>query len=192
MRKARRILPIVHPALAILGLLAVAGHAGKPAPGWPTEVQVTGGIKILDDGTGYPTTGVRVEFIDTSLRIGYPDATYTTGQVFISNPDHSYWLPPDDDTPSLSVTGTNANKTLAYFYCAHKDHEVTAELMCKSSAAHADYYYCLVILGGKVQKTGAVLFPTGSGWMINKKTPEPGSTVAQGRLGAAVTYKVIP
>ena len=88
-------------------------------------------------------------------------------------------------------SGTNANKTLGYFYCAHNVHEGTGESRCAFPADHADYYYCLVISGGKVQKTGAVLFPTGSSWMINKKTPEPGSTVAQGTLGAPVTYQVI-
>ena len=188
MRKVKRTLPIVLPAFAILGILAVAGYAGKPAPVWPTLVQVTGGIEILPDGTGNPRA-VRVHFADASIDFPPSGSDCTTGREFISNPDYSPWMPPD--TPSLSVTGTSPNKTLGYFYCAHKDHEVPTLSRCELRTEHADYYYCLVILGGRVQKTGAVVFPTGSGWMINKKTPEPGSTVAQGTLGAPVTYKVI-
>jgi|GEM_PF-2482380 len=197
MRKVRRTLPIVLPASMILGMLAVAGHAGKPLPPpLPTSVKLTGGIEIqATNNTGDPTR-VRVKFIDSSLRIPYPitdPETYTKGQEFISNPDYSYSPPMPPDTPSLSVTGTSANKTLAYFYCANILHEGkgATDLRCGLSAEHADYYYCLVISGGKAQKTGVVVFPTGSNWMINKKTPSPGSTVAQGTLGAPVTYKVM-
>ena len=192
MRKARRALPVVLIGLAMSALLAVTGHAGKPAPVWPTAVEVTGGIKILPDGTGDPRQ-VRVQFADSAIDIPRSGPDCTTGREFISNPDYSQSPPMPPDTPSLSVTGTSANKTLAYFYCAHILHEGegTADLRCGLSAEHADYYYCLVLLGGKLQKTGAVVFPTGSGWMINKKTPKPGSTVAQGTLGAPVTYKVI-
>jgi hypothetical protein len=197
MRKVRRTLPIVLTALAMLGLLAVSSQAKKPVPPpLPTLVKLTGGIEIQSaDNTGDPTR-VRVKFIDSSLRIPYPitdPETYTQGQEFISNPDYSYSPPMPPDTPSLSVTGTSANKTLAYFYCANILHQGkgTADLRCDLSAEHADYYYCLVISGGKVQKTGAVVFPTGSNWMVNKKTPSPGSTVAQGTLAAPVTYKVI-
>ncbi len=196
MRKVRRTLPIVLPALVILGILAVAGHAGKPTPPpLPTSVKLTGGIEIQSaDNTGDPTR-VRVKFIDSSLRIPYPitdPETYTTGQEFISNPDYSYSPPMPPDTPSLSVTDTSANKTLAYFYCANILHQGkgTAELRCEIEG-HADYYYCLVLLGGRLQKTGAVVFPTGSSWMINKKTPLPGINVARGTLGAPVTYQVI-
>jgi len=192
MRKVKRTLPIVLPAFAILGILAVAGYAGKPAPVWPTLVQVTGGIEILPDGTGNPRA-VRVHFADASIDFPPSGSDCTTGREFISNPDYSHSPPMPPDTPSLSVTGTSANKTLAYFYCANILHQGkgAADLRCELSAEHADYYYCLVLLGGRLQKTGAVVFPTGGSWMINKKTPSPGSTVARGILGTPVTYQVL-
>ncbi len=186
MRNVSRTRSIVLPVLAILGALAVAGHAGKPVP-LPTLVKLTGGIQIQSaDNTGDPTR-VHIKFNDSSLHISYPDATYTQFQEFVSNPDYSPWLP--SDTPSLWVTGSGANRTLQYFYCAHILHEHTGDLRCELSELHADHYYCLVISGGKTQKTGAVVFPTGSNWKINKKTPSPGYTVAEGTLGAPVTYK---
>jgi len=80
MRKARNTLPIVLTALAILGLLAVAGHAGKPVPPpapVPTKVSVTGGIQ----GEGSPTA-IRVKFADSSFADVYPAAP-----SFPSNPD---------------------------------------------------------------------------------------------------------
>jgi hypothetical protein len=113
MRRARNTLPIVLPAFAILGVLAVAGYAGKPVPVWPTTVQVTGGIKILPDGTGDPRQ-VRVEFADSSIDIPRSGSDCATGREFISNPDYSHSPPMPPDTPSLSVTGTSANKTLAH------------------------------------------------------------------------------
>jgi len=99
MRKAKNLLPIVVATFAILGLLAVAGHAGKPAP-LPMSVQLTGGIEIQSaDHTGDPTSA-RVAFIDPSLWITYPDGTYSQLQEFVSNPDYAR-IPPD--TPSLWV-----------------------------------------------------------------------------------------
>ena len=189
MRKARRFLPIVLPALAILGLLAVAGHAGKPAPVWPTTVEVTGGIEILPSGTGDPRQ-VRVEFADSSIVIPRSGPDCATGREFISNPDYSHSPPMPPDTPSLSVTGTSANKTLGYFYCAHNVHEGTGELRCAFPADHADYYYCLVLLGGKLQKTGAVVFSKDCGWEIRKKQ-NPEDRITYGKLSTPVTYKVI-
>lgn len=190
MRKVTRTLPIVLPALMTLGLLAVTGRAGKPAPSMPTWVKLTGGIKIESaDNTGDPTR-VRVTFVDRSINFvpdpHFPD--YTTGQ-FISNPDYSPWLPPD--TPSLWVATTGKDRTLQYFFCANNLHagKGTDDLRCEISA-HADYYYCLVISGGKVQKTGAVVFPTGSSWQINKKQNPQGS-FAHGTLSMPVTYEVI-
>ena len=172
MRKARRALPVVLIGLAMSALLAVTGHAGKPAPVWPTAVEVTGGIKILPDGTGDPRQ-VRVQFADSAIDIPRSGPDCTTGREFTSNPDYSHSPPMPPDTPSLSVTGTNANKTLAYFYCAHKSHEGTAELMCTFPEDHADYYYCLVILGGEIaeDRRGSLFERL---WLGNKEEAEPG------------------
>jgi len=41
MRKIKRTLPVVLPALAILGMLAVPGYAGKPTPSPQPHVVVT-------------------------------------------------------------------------------------------------------------------------------------------------------
>lgn len=193
MRKARRTLPVVLPALAVLGMLAAAGHAGKPLPpAFPTLVKLTGGIEIQATENTADPTHAGVEFIDNSLRIAYRDATYTTGQEFISNPDYTPGTSPD--TPSLWVTGAGANMTLQYFYCAHVTHAEmgSADTRCQYPETYADHYYCLVISGGKTQKkTGAVVFPAGSAWRINKKTPLPGVNVALGTLTMPVTYQVL-
>jgi hypothetical protein len=47
-----------------------------------------------------------------------------------------------------------------------------------------------VILGGKLQKTGAVVFSKDCGWEIRKKQ-NPEDRVAYGKLSMPVTYKVI-
>lgn len=199
MRKVRRTLPIVLTALAILGILAAAGHAKKPTPPpepQPTLVKVAGGIQIQAENNTADPTSARVKFVDPSLCITYPGITppqqdpdtYNQGPEFVSNPDQDRTPP---DTPSLWVVGAPGNSTLHYFYCAHKDHVDQPESVC--SGEHADYYYCLMILGGRKQKTGEVVFPVGSNWMINSKIPDQDGnvTVAQGALTMPVTFKVV-
>jgi len=192
MRKVRRILPIVLGALIVLGILAAAGHAKRPTPPppEPTLVKVTGGIEIQSADHTADATSARVEFVDSPLCITYPNTTYTDGQEFVSNPDQDRTPP---DTPSLWVIGTPGNSTLQYFYCAHVDHENTTESKCEYLEDHVDYYYCLVILGGRKQKTGEVVFPVGSSWMINSKIPDQDGnyTVARGTLTTPVTFQVV-
>ncbi len=190
MRKARRTLPIALYVLIVLGMLAVAVHAGKPAPApFPSLVKLTGGIEIqAADNTGNPQLGVWVTFADSSINF-VPDARfpdYTEGP-FISNPDVTPGTSPD--TPSLWVYGPDGSRRLQYFFCAHKDHP--SGLTECQDPTHADYYYCLLIAAGKTQKTGAVVFPAGSGWMINKKTPLPGGDFAHGTLSMPATYQAL-
>ncbi len=185
MRKVRNALPIVLTTLAILGLLAVAGYAGKPAPSMPTWVKVTGAIT----GEGDPDW-IRVTF-DRSIDFPRPDSSHTLGQVFISNPDSPPPLP--ENAPSLWVTGAGANlKQLHYFFCAHESHyqDGSTDLRCEAGEAHYDYYYCLLIFRGRTQKSGAVVFPKDSNWEIRRKK-DPQMTVARGTLDMPVTYEAI-
>ena len=176
MRKARRTLPIVLPALAILVILAVAGYAGKPTPPPQPSVVVTGGIT----GQGNPAE-IRVTFVDSSLVAFYPGRTPCW---FISNPDRP---------PSLGMVliVPGPDKALKYRYCSHPDHVGTDETMCAETTHDPHYYYCLTIHGGVTAKKGTadlshVTFPVGSLWDISSK--ETMSVVKDGKLGTAVTY----
>jgi len=174
MRKVRNTLPIVLAALAILGLLAVAGHAGKPASEKPvpTRVAVTGGI----DGTGSPAA-IRVTFLDGSFA-----STGLMGLPVISNPD-----------APLTISGAGVNsRTLMYCYCVHPDHRSTDESVCSQTPSHDPYYYCLWIHGGVQQRkstSGEIVFPAGSIWHINSKVPW-GEVPYQGTLMGEVRYNV--
>jgi hypothetical protein len=169
MRKVRRTLPIVLPALAILGLLAVAGHAAKPVPPVP-KVSVTGGIV----GTGTPTA-IRVTFADSSFATAYPGA-----RSFISNPD----------APLTIIAAGGNSRTLMYCYCTNSNHPPGA-LSCTDSSHDPDYY-CLWIHGGVQQRkstSGEVVFPAGSSWQINSKVPK--GFFASGTLSSEVIYQVL-
>jgi beta-lactamase regulating signal transducer with metallopeptidase domain/Leucine-rich repeat (LRR) protein len=155
----------------------------KPAT-FPGLVKLTGGMEIQAANNTADPRHARVEFIDSSLHISYPEGC-TTGHVLISNQDYATNESPD--TPSLWANRIE-NGSLRYFYCASKDHLPT-DNRCELSDAHADYYYGLVISGGKVQENGAVVFPAGSNWVITKKTT--GRIVDRGTLSMNVTYQVI-
>jgi hypothetical protein len=178
MRKVRNTLPIVLPALVILGMLAVAGHAGKPVPPVPT-VTVSGGI----EGTGNPKA-TRITFADLSFRDSYPQPDGKPVPSFPSNPDAPL---------TISAAGGN-RKTLMYCYCVHPDHLSSNETVCShdQTPSHDPYYYCLWIHGGVQQQkstSGEVVFPVGSPWYINSKAEM--KTVAQGTLLTPVAYKVL-
>jgi len=191
MKKLRRTLPIILPAFAILGTLAVSGHAKKPVrPPVPTSVEVTGAIKIEPYGQGDPA-GVQVRFVDSSLlSYVYPHDKATQGPVFISNPDRA-----SHRQPSLYVVraGRMLN-ALKYYYCAHEDHKGSTDLICNDDEHSPDYYYCLAIGHGITQTKRPgnfdhVTFPVGSPWEISWKVDN--STVAEGTLSVETTYEVI-
>jgi hypothetical protein len=180
MRKVRKTLPIFIPAFAILGILVVSVHAKKPSPPPEPTVTVTGVI----EGTGDPKA-IRVTF-DESLAYEYPGEDATRGPVFISNPDYP---------PSLHIAFyVPRTKVLRYYYCAHKDHVHSPDLICKDASHSPYYYYCLEIIGGITQKKGLndtdhVVFPVGSPWRISWKYDN--STIAEGTLSVETTYDVI-
>ena len=182
MKKLRRILPIILPAFAILGTLAVSGHAGKPAPPpVPTWVKVTGAIT----GEGDPKA-ISVTF-DSSLAYAYPEGC-TQGPVFISNPDRTRSL-------YVILVAGRMRKALRYYYCAHKDHEGSTDLICNDGEHNPDYYYCLTIGHGITQKKNPtadfdhVTFPVSSPWEISWKVDD--TVVKKGTLSVPVTYDVI-
>ena len=194
MRKVRNTLPIVLTALIILGLLAVAGHAGKPAPVWPTLVKVTGGITA----EGNPRA-IRVTFADSSFRGLYPLLDDGSVPSFISNPDSP--PPQPADQPSLSILGPGPGiiqKELRYYYCISSDH-ATSTAICDAppleapaeGTEHNAFYYCLMISGGTQKKNapGRVVFPAGSSWQINSKVPK--GFFASGTLCSEVIYQVL-
>jgi len=193
MRKVRNTLPIVFTALAILGLLAVAGHAGKPAPVWPTLVKVTGGITA----EGNPRA-ICVTFADSSFTGLYPQLAGPP-YLFISNPDSP--PPQPADQPSLSILGPGPGvtaKELRYYYCISSDH-VTSTAICDAKpleapaegTEHNAFYYCLMISGGTQKKSapGRVVFPAGSSWQINSKVPK--GFFASGTLSSEAVYQVL-
>jgi hypothetical protein len=189
MRKVRRTLRIVLPALVIVGILAVAGPAGKPTPRpAPTLVKVTGAIQIEPHGVGDPE-GVQVRFFDSSLlTCEYPGDDATQGPVFISNPDKQ---------PSLYVTNVagSMQKSLRFRYCAHKSHIGSADSICTDTSHDPAYYYCLTIGHGVTQAKNRnaefdhVTFPIGSPWEISSKVDD--TVVKRGTLAIATTYDVI-
>ena len=176
MRKVRNTLPIVLAAFAILGVLAVAGHADKPVPVEPPSVELTEGLV----GEGNPEE-IRVTF-DSSLAFAYP-ADCTQGPLFISNPDRP---------PSLSISGPGMNmKQLKYYYCAYASHYLpgSSALVCKDDTHHP-YHYCLLIGSGTQKKSapGRVVFPVGSPWNISSEAVM--KVVISGTLSVPVTYNV--
>jgi hypothetical protein len=177
MRKVRNTLPIVLPALVILGMLAVAGHAGKPVPPVPT-VTVSGGI----EGTGNPKA-IRITFADLSFRDSYPQPDGKPVPSFPSNPD----------APLTIIAAGGNSRTLMYCYCVHPDH-LSNETVCNQIPSHDPYYYCLWIFGGVQQRkstSGEVVFPAGSSWQINSKVPPPpGNDLYHGTLDGEVRYNV--
>ena len=182
MKKLRRTLPIILPAFAFLGTLAVSSHAKKPVrPPEPTWVKVTGAIT----GEGDPQA-ISVTF-DDSLAYAYPPGCMQ-GPVFISNPDRTRSL------YVIRIAGP-MRTALRYYYCAHEDHEGSADLVCNNEEHNPDYYYCLTIGHGITQKKKPsanfdhVTFAVGSPWEISWKV---GSTVVKkGKLRTAVTYDVV-
>lgn len=192
MKNLRRTLPIILSAVAILGTLAVSGHAKKPAPSpVPTLVEVTGAIKIKPNGQGDPAR-VQVEFVDPSLlTYVYPHDDATQGPVFISNPDRQ-----SHRQPSLYVIriAGSMQTSLRYWYCTHKDHVGTEDLLCEDPVGHENYYYCLTIGHGITQTKHPgnydhVIFPVGSPWSISSK--ETLSVVKEGTISIETTYDVI-
>jgi hypothetical protein len=182
MKKLSRTLSIILPALAILGTLAVSSHAKKPVrPPAPTSVEVQGTIQ----GTGDPKA-IRVRF-DDSFAHTYP-AGCTQGPVFISNPDRT------DSLNVIRIAGP-MRTALRYYYCAHKDHEGSADLVCNDEAHNPNYYYCLTIGHGITEKKKPkanydhVTFLVGSPWEISRKVDN--AVVKAGELSAAVTYDVV-
>ena len=186
MRKVRRTLPVVLPALAILGLLAVSSQARRPTPPPPT-IQVVGGIKILPNGTTTDPTNVRVQFDDESFVTGCP---LWAGKSFPANADRSPALytvimragPPD-----------TLDRRLRFYFCAHPSH-TDQELRCQDPTEHSDYYYCLNLLDGQTTGKGRgdlnhLTYPPGTFWNIGKKVVD-GSTVPQGNLVTETTYDV--
>jgi hypothetical protein len=174
MRKVRNTLSIVIPAFAILGILAVSGHAKKPSPPPEPTVTVTGAIRVT---------------FDKSLAYDYPGEDATGDQVFISNPDYP---------PSLHIAlnsyrdAPHIRKDLTYYYCAGQ-HDA-GESICNNQSHDPYYYYCLVISGGITQNknpnfTDHVVFPVDSPWCISWKYDN--STVVSGRLKKETTYDVI-
>jgi hypothetical protein len=179
MRKVRKTLPIILPAFAILGILAVSGHARKPTPPPEPTVSVTGAITAYGD-----PKAIRVTFLDESLLTCKYEGDATQGPQFLSNPDNP---------PSLKIIlSAPPGKHLRYYYCAHT-HD-TADFICNDASHSPYYYYCLTISGGITQKknpsdTDHVVFPEGSPWSISWKNDN--STVAEGTLSMPVTYEVI-
>ena len=177
MKKLRRTLPIILATSAILGILAVSGHAKKPSP--PPEPTVT--VAGVISGTGDPSA-IQVTF-DGSLAYEYPDDS-TKGLVFISSPDYP---------PSLQTVWNAPRQTnLRYFYCTHEDHEGMPDLLCTDASHDPDYYYGLEIRDGipnhkSHHRADQVTFPVGSLWRIWKKG---WSVVAQGTLDIETTYHI--
>jgi len=192
MRKVRRTLPIVLAASVVLGILAVAGHAGKPTPQpVPSSVEVTGAIEIEPDGIGDPA-GVQVTFLDPSLlTYVYPQVEATQGPVFISNPDRQ-----SHGQPSLYVVriAGSMQTSLKYYYCAHSSHVGSGDLICNKTS-HSLYYYCLTIGHGITQEKSPtadfdhVTFPAGSPWEISSKVDN--AVVKKGTLSIETTYDVM-
>jgi hypothetical protein len=180
MRRVRKTLQIVLPAFVILAILAASGHAKKPTPPPEPTVAVTGVI----EGTGDPKA-IRVTF-DESLAYEYPGEKATQGPVFVSNPDYS---------PSLDIVFAvpGMRNRLRYYYCVHKDHEDSDELICNDASHSPDYYYVLWIFDGISQTknprdTDHLVFPVGSRWQIGWK--KDNSTVDSGTLSTETRYDV--
>ena len=185
MRKVRKTLPIVLATFAILGMLAVSGHAKKPTPSTPI-IQVTGAIMILPDGTTTDATNVRVRFDDDSFGA-------LKGHSFPANADRSPALytvimrlgPPD-----------TVDRWLRFYYCASPDHSPT-DLRCQDPEGHSAYYYCLNLHDGQTAGKGRgdlnhLTFPVGTSWSIGwKVAPDPNIPVAEGTLTIETTYDVI-
>jgi hypothetical protein len=176
MKKARKTLPIVIPAFAILGILAVSGHAKKPSPRPEPTVIVTGGI----EGEGDPAM-IRITFADSSF-----EDVYQQNSSFISNPDYTTSL-------KIFISPPAKTKELRYYYCTHNSHAGSDDLICDDPTHSPDYYFCLLIGGGISQKKGRpfdhVVFPVGSPWNISWK--KDNSIVASGTLVKETKYDVL-
>ncbi len=185
MRKPRMILPLVAAVGAMIGSLAVSGHADKPAspPGLSkpepkaVHVSVTGAIA----GQGNPYE-ISITFVDASFG--------DLARSYLANPDYP---------PALKVGGPGrVNKRLMYYYCDHPDHD-PAEGICTDPDGNHDpeQYKCLAIYGGtEDKKTGQVIFPVGSSWRITQKIVSEtgdvsGELFAAGQLASPLTYEVL-
>jgi hypothetical protein len=187
MRKVRKTLSIVVAASAILVMLAVAGHAKKPAPPAEPTIQVLGGIMVLPEGTTTDATNVRVRFADDSF--GRFD--WLAGKSFPANADRS---------PALHAinqyTGTE-DRRLKFYFCADPSHQGETgedDLRCQDPERHSAHYYALNLHDGQTTVKGRggldhLIFPPGTLWTISSKVDN--STVAQSNLVTETTYDVI-
>jgi len=195
MRKPRRRLPIILPAMTILGIMAVSGHAKKPTPSAPI-IQVVGGIKILPDGTTSDPSYVRVRFLDSSFNEDPLTAPWA-GLSFPANADRSPALytiimragPPD-----------TLDRWLRFYFCAHPSHQEgtgTDDLRCQDPEGHSAYYYCLNLQDGQTTAKGRgdlnhLTFPAGTLWSVGwKAAADPSVAVTSGHLVTETTYDVI-
>ncbi|OHB65021.1 MAG: hypothetical protein A2Y76_09450 [Planctomycetes bacterium RBG_13_60_9] len=179
------ILPLIAAVGAIVGTVAVSGHADKPVspPGQskpepePALVSVTGAIA----GQGNPYE-ISITFVDESF--GELAGSY------VANPDYP---------PALRIGGPGrVNKRLIYYYCDHPDHDPPEGVCTNPDGDHdPEHYKCLAIYGGtEDRKTGQVIFPAGSSWRITQKIVSEtgdvtGKLVVAGELAAPVTYEVL-
>ncbi len=190
MRKIRKTLPIVLPAFAILGILAVSGHAKKPTPSVPL-IQVVGGIKIVPEGTTTDATNVRVQFLDSSFN----DDPLTAPWATLSFPANA------DRSPALYTVIMRAgppdtlDRWLRFYFCTGDHPEGT--LRCDVPAHSPNFYYCLNLHNGQTTAKGRgdlnhLTFPAGTLWSIGwKAAADPNVAVASGRLVTPTTYDVI-
>lgn len=179
MKKLRMILALVAAVGVIVGIVAAAGRADKPAspPGQskpePVLVLVTGAIT----GEGNP--------YEISLTFAY--ASFDgLARLYVANPDYP---------PALKVAGPGkVNRRLTYYYCdgTHEDSGI-----CNVSKHDPGNYKCLAIYDGtENKKTGQVTFPAGSSWRITQKVVSEtgdisGTLFAEGTLATPVTYEVL-
>jgi len=174
MRNARSTLVAACAALAIVGMLAVAGHAQNVVP---QEAQKQGAVVSFSggiEGFGDPT-GITIAFVDRSFR--------SNAGTFISNPDYS---------PSLAVYADFSvhptGQVLSYFYCDSPEHD-PGDLLCDDPEHSPEHYKRLRIFGGiKQKRSNQVIFPAGSIWQIGFKTT--GVVEREGTLASEVVYSI--
>lgn len=172
----------------LVSLFAVSGHATPPSGSPPghskpkpelLNVTATGAIK----GTGAPAN-IAITLTDTFQGTDVNRKYREESGSFIANPDYP---------PAFKVSGNNRHQRLSYYYCdagPHIDEQLKDGICDENPSDESGHdplnYKILKIFGGiRDKKTGDIVFPTGSRWVISWK--DTMATLIEGTLDMEVT-----